>query len=634
MQSRTILTDDKYQHFENLFAYFVKLQRLKRTAHLVRLEKSKYYKTINSHGPFVQATLKDYIGEVVSDSPIFVIADHKDRQIKEARVTTFLNPETKEKWQGVQFGDVIIDAYPEKIIVFTDPLEQLTKYSINFITNKGTSIVLGPLVLSDMVKELLEKTSLVYKPRVLKERLNAIINAYIAHKKVEYKIEIEREGFFWIDGELKMSKVACMEEKPQTTQDEVKDALQFIFEVKESFSLTPTQIERLAHEIKWALAAPYDFARRQAGIATKSNNFLPRMDKHGEPDSGKTNGPKYMVLGIYGLAYDDEYVQPYGACDTQPRFINKTGRSTMPIIIDEADELTHWNKDRHAERMLSLLKNQTTMTAPRTILTKESDEITGYSLSPYILTHNSDRIDEDGFLKRVTSMGYTSADKKSKIQIKQFEEYMEKNIHRYVALGRFAINHVMQNQGLLRDRWNIMAEEILDSSFEFAKIERPAWLSTMVTNTSKEDLQDYRRGLVRQLLVNMINDNYIRHRHNIESMISDLGTVDQTDMISKFQALLSVHTLPDFHQKKNGDLLIFTSIKTHLEKVGLDRVSSIKAFAELCGFTYSEQNKINGRNIPAALVSLTDFAAFLAIRLEEPSTDGGQSTLTATPPVV
>ena len=130
----------------------------------------------------------------------------------------------------------------------------------------------------------------------------------------------------------------------------------------------------------------------------------------------------------------------------------------MPLIIDEADELTHWNKERHAERTLSLLKNQTTMIAPRTILTKESDEITGYSLSAYVITHNSDKIDEDGFLKHSTSIQHTAADKKSNLQIKQFEDFMQNNIERSVTIGRFAINHVMQNQELLKEKWNIIAE--------------------------------------------------------------------------------------------------------------------------------------------------------------------------------
>lgn len=597
------------------------------------LEDGPYYRSLEKIGAEAQQTLKRYIGECISDKPLWIVADHENKQVKEVTVVYKRNSETKEYFYLVVFGDIIIDAYPETIIITTDPLEQLTKYTITFTTNKGATVTLGPLTLSEMAKELMEKTSLVYKPRVLKERLNAIINAYTAHKKVESRTEIEREGFFWIDGKLVMSRVACMKDNAEPTKEQVKDALNFLAEVKEGFNITPIQFERLAHQIKWGLVAPYDFARRQAGIATKSNNFLPRMDLYGETDSGKTNGTKYYVLGMYGLANNDEYVQPYGACDTQPRFINKTGKSTMPIIIDEADELTHWNKERHAERMLSLLKNQTTMIAPRTTLTRESDEITGYSLSAYIITHNSDRIDEDGFLKRVTSMGFTPADKKNKIQIKQFDDFMANNIHRYVAIGRFAINYVMQNQEILKEKWNVIAEKILDALYSFADIERPTWLNNLVVNTSKEDLQDHRRGLIRQLFVNLINDNYVKHRHSIELSFGEVGQIDQTDILSKFQALLSIRILPEFHLKKNGDLLIFSSIKTHLEKAGLDRVSTLKALAELCGFTYQDQNKINGRNIPAVAVNLTDFAAFLAIRIEEPTTYAGQATLTATPTV-
>ena len=79
------------------------------------------------------------------------------------------------------------------------------------------------------------------------------------------------------------------------------------------------------------------------------------------------------------------------------------------------------------------------MIAPRTILTKESDEITGYSLSVHVITHNGDKIDEDGFLKHSTSIQHTAADKKSNLQINQFEDFM-------------------QNQALLKEKWNIIAE--------------------------------------------------------------------------------------------------------------------------------------------------------------------------------
>lgn len=605
---------------------------IKDSAEKAYLNNSFYYRSLEAIGAEAQQILKQYVGESISEKPQWIIADHINKQVKEVTVTYKKNPQTKEYFYLVEFGDIVLDAYPESIIISTDPLEELTKYTIIFATNKGANIPLGPLTLADMAKELMEKTSLVYKPRVLKERLNAIINAYIAHRKVEYRTEIEREGFFWIDGKLVMSNVACMENKAESTKEQVKNGLIFLDEVKEKFNTTPTQIERLAHQIKWALVAPYDFARRQAGIAVKANNFIPRMDLYGQSDGGKTHGTKYIVLGMYGLAYNDEYVQPYGACDTQPRFINKTGGSTMPIIIDEADELAAWNTDRRIEKLLGAYKLQATMIAPRTILSKESDEITGYSLSPYILTHNSDRIDEDGFLKRATSIGYTLTDKKNTIQIKQFEDFMQNNIHRYVAIGRFAINYVMQNQDILKEKWNIIAEKILDALYSFAEIERPTWLNNLMVNTSKEDLQDQRRGLIRQLLVNLINDSFIKHRHSIEEYLGHVGQIDQSDILAKFQALLSIHVLPDFHLKNNGDLLIMSSIKTHLEKAGLDRVSTLKAFAELCGFGYKDQNKINGRNIPAAIVNLTDFAAFLAIRIEEPTTDdAGQATLVVTP---
>lgn len=597
--------------------------------------KERYMELAQEYGANVVDELKDHLGEVLSDTPpLFVVAHSTHRQVKIAGLKQRSEIDEKGKiipdtqYMAVEYRDVALDGIPCDVIEYFNPLTRLTKYSMTLETRTGlVNVSDKPLPLHELVKEV-AKIKECNKPRSIADYLHPIIRAYFKGGKAKRVTEIEQSGFFMVDGKLVMSKVACMADGKESTKEQVRDALNFIDEVRERFYTTEVQVERLAHKIKWGLVAPFDFARRQVGIATKANNYLPRMDLYGESDAGKTYGTKYLVLGLYGLAYDDEYRQPYGACDTQPRFINKTGWTTMPIIIDEVDELTHWNKDRHAERMLSLLKNQATMIAPRTTLTKESDEITGYSLSPYILTHNSDRIDEDGFLKRVTSIGYTTTDKKNSIQIKQFENYMQNNIERYVHVGKFAINYVMQNQDILKERWTTIADRILDAMYSFAESERPAWLSATIANTQKEDLADHRRGLIRQLLVNLINDSYLKHRHGIEETFSSVGHIDQSDLMSKFQGLLAVKALPEFHLNSKGELFIMSPIKTHLEKAGLDRVSTLKAFAELCGFAYHKQKKINGRNIPAAVVNLTDFAAFLAINLEEPAAPAeGQTTL-------
>ena len=59
------------------------------------------------------------------------------------------------------------------------------------------------------------------------------------------------------------------------------------------------------------------------------------------------------------------------------------------------------------------------------------------------------------------------------------------------------------------------SRKILDALYSFADIERPTWLNSVIVNTSKEYLQDGRRGLIRQLLIDLINDNYLKNRHRV-----------------------------------------------------------------------------------------------------------------------
>ena len=231
------------------------------------------------------------------------------------------------------------------------------------------------------------------------------------------------------------------------TPEESRKCIKVLIQLQSNFykptEKRPFERKRFAYFIKIGLISVVDFARRQCG-AVESNGFIPRQDLGGWSNSGKTIGYAGVVLRIFRLPLHGKtkYVIGAGSVETEARLLYQTKWTTMPVIIDEADFLTDWQRNDQSKRCLSIMKFATENTNPRNILTQDSKGLNLPFCAFAMLTHNSELIDEDGFIRRSTGHEFTKDDWKTDQEIKEYQSFFddEYNGRVFGYLGDFAIN--------------------------------------------------------------------------------------------------------------------------------------------------------------------------------------------------
>ena len=157
----------------------------------------------------VAQELSKHSFEVVCYSPFnFVIAHSEKKQILSGTINTAKRTEDNEKSepiQYVQYGNVIIDAVPNKITKYENPSSIEIKYEIEFETPTGQILKIQPANL-DEILGYLKINGLVYKVRAAEEALPAILNAYYREGKMTVKREIETPGFYLINNKIEAYK--------------------------------------------------------------------------------------------------------------------------------------------------------------------------------------------------------------------------------------------------------------------------------------------------------------------------------------------------------------------------------------------------------------------------------------------
>jgi hypothetical protein len=545
---------------------------------------SKYKQLADKYG--IGDEMLKHVGAIIRDSPPqLVIANTDDKRVKIGNIKKIEKKndqgEVEETFYKLQYTDTILDAIPESITIIKDPLEDSTKYEVELVSANGEVHRFGPLPFTDVIDKI-EDTPLCFKPRSLQSYLAPLLRAYIESGRVDHKTEIDREGFFYVDGKLQGSRV---EIRPVTSA-QAKQAVGFIETLKTEFYSKQRDTARLAHCLRLAVVAPFDFARRQMGVAG-NNNFIPRLDQYGWANTGKTYGYPKVILRIWRREVED-YLKGNGSVDTAARFIKQTGFSTFPLVLDEVDFTTNWEKDGRVQNYIAILKNQCSMTHPRDTLTKESEIVARPSLAFPILTHNSDRITEDGFVKRYVGFGYTPDDEISKTREEIFTKFLEENKDSHGVIGDFIAGYIVAHQDSLTKSWDEIAENTLKALYELANETAPAWLWSKVEHNALDDTKEIRVGQVKAALWDMINSAWAQNRSEIadpKTKDASGNWVNQTHTLEdKIDRLLSNNMLPHIRlHKTEGYCLLSTFVEALKDKYHITRIS-MDQLASMCGW--------------------------------------------------
>ena len=556
--------------------------------------------------------------------PIRAIQEIEIKREKDKETGTMKPPENKYK-------HIILNAIPiPPVEVIYDPLFEGTKYRIRWeYVGPGNQIVemdepVGPFTKEELKDYLIEQTNWVYRRKLLDDTLNQILKGYSNRKGMaKFTTEIETEGLVWLPKENRLALSKWNRYKP--TSEEARECIKVILELQERFyqptTKRPFERRRFAHFIKVGLVSVIDFARRQCS-AVQTHGFIPRQDLGGWSNSGKTNGYAGLALRLYRLPLygKTKYVIGSGSVETEARLIYHTKGTTMPVILDDADFFTDWQRNDQAKRCLSIMKYATENTNPRNILTQDSKGLDLPLCAFTMFTHNSDLIDEDGFIRRSIGHEFTKDDEKTLQEVKDYQGYFDDQHHGHVFgfLGDFAVNYYLEQPQILYNDWLTIAKTILGEFFVysgFPEHEIPPWLFEEVvdSSTSQAKLAENRSAAIASALHDIIqNQGWVRNKREAAIWIAEhlrtdgfatTGALDyQTNkareqldeimanasLMEKIKALTAINALPFVRWHDTHEVCLTAPVTEELKKHGITRVSHTQLPSYCEGFTYDK----------------------------------------------
>jgi len=489
----------------------------------------------------------------------------------------------KEMKTEIVYKEIIAECCPTKVVVYEDPLGGLRKFEIEFIGMLNKTI--GPAEL-DVIVNRLKADAVVKHQRLIYDALSSIILAFIRHGKAEIRRELEKPGFYYIDGEIKAVKW-----KPEEfdRQDLIK-SLNLLDELRTKWY---NKIgERFTTMIKWGLIAPFSYCIKQ--IRGTIAVHFPDLVAYGVRDTGKTTIGAQIILSIWNPPEEARIIRGGGDADTKAKHGRLRSLTTFPIIVNEVEGIFN-NKE--------LLEDYKTAVENKYVRGRHQHGtyIEFPALAPFFMTMNAPLPLDEAVRKRFMGIHFSLADKISKEEMEKFKVEILPKLSDLKYLGSFVFNEIANNPDLLKEDWTILSTRLLKKAFEFAGLDVPGWINELYQAESEEDVNEIINEEIRSRLLEDINNRYSKHISKVDG-----GVESATGIRTRLEALLYNKYIP-WALPKNDGLIITSSVLRILKDCGVD---SLKSLAERFGWKYGTF-KFNGKSIKGVKVPIDKFTNFL-----------------------
>jgi len=495
-----------------------------------------------------------------------------------------------QKNGGIVYRELIAECCPVRVTVYEDPLGGIRKFEIEF--DGLLKKVIGPADL-DTIASRLKAEAVVKHKRLIEDALSSLIIAFIRNGKAEIRRELEKPGFYYIDGQIKAIKWNAEE----ITKEELAKSLELLKELREEWY--QHLAERFTTIIKWGILAPFSYAVKQ--VRGTYGIHFPWLLLHGSASTGKSTLGK-VIRAIWNLPPEEK---GGSHIDTVPRFGKVVSESTFPILINEvADVLA---KDSLREVLKSSI--ETLFARGRYVQGVYVEEP---ALSPMIFTTNKTYPSDDALLRRFIGILFSLSDRVSEERAKQFEREVLPRIYELRFLGYFIFKRIAGNPELLKKDWLEVSTSLLRSAFEFAGLEVPTWIDEAHRGESLEEITELINEEIRARLLEDINSRYSRHVSRVEVVLENQASYS-VELRHRLEALLRENYIP-WAFLKGEDVVITNSVLKVLDGLAVD---SLKSLAERFGWSYGSV-RTGSKFVKAAKAPLSEFVAFLEGSEKEP----------------
>ena len=530
---------------------------------------------------------------------VFELVDFEKQIYALANLKSLILARAKKKGDEMIYKEKVANVAPTKVVVYDSPIDgEIRKYEVTF---EGKTLK-RPLKLPPMtVEEIayrLKAEGFVYHERLIKDVLNAVLQAFVRKGKAEIKENILSPGFFIVDGKLISNNWVLRE----ISTEELKEALLLLNELAEWYKHV---IDRFSLVIKHGIIQPFIYARKQLGREYQ----VPDLILYGERNTGKTTLAEIAAVFLWGLDRSKQSL-PFSEANTEARFGRILNTSTFGVVLNECNSMFYRNE------IINLMKSKVENLIARGAFEKVGKYKQYLALAPVVYTLNpSPPVDFDTLElipKTALLLEFTALEKITDQKMNEFRKVIEPKLNKLSAIGHWVAKKLLNNPDLLKKNWVELAEELISAAYKEAGLEVPYWVSIRYEGKKPEEVIEEKRLKIIETVRKEIQEYY---KNNIDKLLvlddrGDIRPVNREDVTleEKINALTKNGLIP-WVIRKDDTLIITTGILGSLNKL---QVSSLKDLAEILGIPdkYKAKKSIK-------IGKLTQSISCLELNLEE-----------------
>ena len=591
------------------------------------------------------------IWTMISETPKkFIVGRMKKADICRSTVsasevtTGYGDSAVNEKVYYLNYGSIIFKVFPIQVTLHENPLKFLESpllYTIVFEDQNGKHFTLTGSIMS-IVESLKERPGAVVSTYGAVEPLTAICGAFEDDGRLIVDSSVSFEGYYFHDGDIKISKINFDEKHPIRTIEEILQCIDYL-EKRAQYQIwyykgkTIDRRDLLASAIQLTIAAPFNFAIKQ--ITRKY--WQKAFDMTVERDGGKS-GLSQEMLNIHGnhsqqKDVDSKYSVAAGSMNTEAKFGKGVSKTTYPIEISEFGSVELYGRN---ENLVEIIK-----TAIDGLIVRRGRDANRYdspfpSCSPFILNGNPFITKKGEILKRFHVAKFTEEDRHDRDPKSDFNVFQSANSHKIKIIGDWTIRYILDNRDelLLSGKYTVydIAKKAIHEFYKFVGKEVPEWITTWIVDMALEELDVDDESVIRSILFDHVYKTLERSGRladlgNRETDVGNdgkiylTGKINPTTLAHKIETCIN-NELWSWLRRKNlklGEWLQEYYIDTSILELFSKRLPQLdlKKLAEKTGFTYS-QRKGGMRVLKCAKHELIDFIQGKDIPEEEDSKVG------------
>jgi hypothetical protein len=586
---------------------------------------------ITRPGPPIRMTLADMHQQKIFSVTIPVVKNRSSEQN-----TTDGTSTTKTQLQvskTLHYDDLIIDAIPDKIKIYDNPVDtsaprryQITWNTRSSLPSKKGVFITGPGSIESTLQEL-ENKNMIIKKLSARDALAAIISAIETEgdeQKIEIDETVETSGYYLINGKFVTRNITQQMDK-EPDKNSVLECIEFL----DALSTKWKDLTKFPTMIKWAVLSPFDYILKNSTKDSNSSKWLPLIHMHNWSSSGKSSLGK-IALAIWrkhGTLDKKDHQIGFSNIDTEARFGTVISKTTYPILVNEVGALSAQG-DRY-QWLVELIK--IAVESPNTrgkYMEKRYTSIP--ALSALIFTSNPKPPKDSGYRTRAIIMHFSKNEvhPRGSDEAVEFEKYLNSKLHLLGVLGDFVAREFIEKYKDNAEEsplfspnksFDEISKDIISAFYKLAgKDKPPEWLDRLTQQANVvEDHTEEAYLELRSFLIKEITDAYSRHNKALYNSKTDPDpSLNIVDMSTRLDFCLKNTLVPFLHLKdfESSEVLITADIFLAMERAGkkIEGLVTLEDLKNELGESFQHNSaKIGGQKRKVIRGTRGDFTNFL-----------------------